>query len=435
MGCGTPDKPFEVKIVKAADLPAEKDTPQKCGTDANGSRLAFDLGKSDIKVVAVKDNEVLYSKETEWDVTNPDPEYHFKAVTAALKIARDEAYPDGKIDAVGGSTTGTVTADSKAIWCDLFPNVSHADFQAKVVDFHHRVVEKVAGKVPMKTINDGEVTALAAVQKLGKTKCLGISMGSTEGAGYADKKGDLLGWMNEFGFYKIDLSPDATKDPWTEGHHTGCSHLYLGQRAVTKLAHKVCEVPPNMVYPHPDMLGMYHALHADCLKLVQAAMKDPKQTEKVSELYKTIGVYLGYALAQYSEFYEIDHLMILGRVTKGKGGEVMLDTAKKVLKAEFPDLKIELHTADDHFKAVGQCIAAASLPMTAKLRNPKFGKVGKTKPEQKGLNFYLKCVKAAEPVEGTTSAKESLCGDDTGTIMLSMTSDAQAALCKPGASL
>merc|ERR1712107_443326 len=252
----------------------------------------------------------------------------------------EEAYgPNGKspnceVIAIGGSTTGTVTADSKAIWCDLFPNVSPADFQAKVVDFHKRVVKEVAGKdVPMKTINDGEVTALAAVQKIGANSCLGISMGSTEGAGYADENGDLLGWMNEFGFYRIDLNPDAPMDPWTEGHHTGCSHLYLGQRAVSKLAHKVCEVPPEMVYPHPKMLGMYHALHADCLKRVQKAMADPEQQPKVKELYETIGVYLGYALAQYSEFYKIEHLMILGRVTKGKGGDVMLAAAREVLKA------------------------------------------------------------------------------------------------------
>merc|ERR1719277_2133413 len=99
------------------------------------------------------------------------------------------------------------------------------------------------------------------------------------------------------------------------------------------------------------MLNMNHALHANCLKLVQAAMKDSKQEPKVRELYETIGVYLGYALAQYSEYYEIDHLMILGRVTKGDGGKVMLDTARKVLQTEFPDLSIELHTADDHFKA------------------------------------------------------------------------------------
>merc|ERR1719343_1175441 len=133
-----PDKPFEVKIVPASALPAGYDTPQQCGKEANGCRLAYDLGKSDIKTVAVKDNEILYSKETEWDVTNPDPEYHFNAVCSALKLAK-AALP--RVDAVGGSTTGTITADSKAIWCDLFPNVSHADFQAKVVDFHHNVVK------------------------------------------------------------------------------------------------------------------------------------------------------------------------------------------------------------------------------------------------------------------------------------------------------
>jgi len=188
-------------------------------------------------------------------------------------------------------------------------------------------------------------------------------MGSTEGAGYANADGYLLGWMNEFGFYKLDLNPEAPIDPWTEGHHTGCSHLYLGQRAASKLAHKVIDVPENMVYPHDDMLGMYHALHANCLKLVQKAMADPEREPTVRLLYETMGVYLGYALAQYSEFYTIDHVMVLGRVSKGKGGDVMFEKAREVLNTEFPDLKIELHSADDHFKAVGQCIAAAALPI------------------------------------------------------------------------
>merc|ERR1711912_40331 len=111
---------------------------------------------------------------------------------------------------------------------------------------------------------------------------------------------------------------------------------------------------------------MYHSLHADCLKKVQKAMADEAQRPKVQELYQTIGVYLGYALAQYSEFYKIDHLMILGRVSKGEGGDLMMATAKKVLETEFPDLPpITFHTADDHFKAVGQCIAAAALPPLA----------------------------------------------------------------------
>merc|ERR1712159_829958 len=164
--------------------------------------------------------------------------------------------------------------------------------------------------------------------------------------------------MGEMCYIRLDLNPDAPTDPWTKGAHTGISHLYLGQRGATKLAAKAgVDVPDNLVFPHPDMCTIRHENHAQCLKLIQAAMKDPTQTEQVKQLYVTVGVYLGYALAQYSEFYKIDHVMILGRVSKGKGGDLMLDTAKKVLQEEFPEYaNITFHTADDHFKGVGQCI-------------------------------------------------------------------------------
>lgn len=359
--CGTPDVAFEVKIVDVKDLPTGKDTPQVCGKDANGCRLAFDLGKSDIKTVAVKDGEVLYSKETEWDVTNVDPDYHYKAIVDALNLAK-ASLP--KVDAVGGSATGTVSGDNEATWCDIFPNVPPDVYKAKVVDIFKRMAKEVAGDVPLKVINDGEVTALAAVQKIGKGSILGISMGSSEGGGYANEDGNLNGWINEMCYIKLDLNPEAPTDPWTKGCHRGISHMYLGQRGATKLAAKAgVKVPENYVYPHPDMCTIKHEDHAQCLKLIQEAMKDPAQEPKVRQLYETVGVYLGYGLAQYCEFYKIDHVMILGRVSKGKGGDLMLDVAKKVLMAEFPQFgHIQFHTADDHFKAVGQCIAAAALP-------------------------------------------------------------------------
>eukprot|EP00933_Yihiella_yeosuensis_P030759 TRINITY_DN2433_c2_g1_i1.p1 TRINITY_DN2433_c2_g1~~TRINITY_DN2433_c2_g1_i1.p1 ORF type:complete len:490 (+),score=133.22 TRINITY_DN2433_c2_g1_i1:100-1569(+) len=358
--CGTPDKPFEVKIVSASELPDNKDTPQVCGTDAYGCRLAFDLGKSDIKSVAVKDNEVLYSMETEWDVTNPDPEYHYKMITEELRKAK-AVLP--KVDAVGGSATGTVSGDNEATWCDIFPNVPPDVYKAKVVDIFKRMAKDVAGDVPLKVINDGEVTALAAVTKLGgKGNVMGISMGSSEGAGYANADGNLVGWINELCYVRLDLNPEAPTDPWTKGMHRGMSHMYLGQRGATKLAAKAgVPVPDNYVYPHPDLCTMKHEDHAKCLKLIQKAMvDDPEHTKK---LYITQGTYLGYALAQYCEFYKIDHVMILGRVSKGDGGDLMLATAKNVLRKEFPQFQhIQFHTADDKFKAVGQCIAAAALP-------------------------------------------------------------------------
>merc|ERR1711907_221477 len=153
-------------------------------------------------------------------------------------------------------------------------------------------------------------------------------MGSSEGGGYANSDGNLMGWINELCYIKLDMNPKAPTDPWTKGAHRGISHMYLGQRGATKNAYKICEVPENYKYPHPDMCTIKHE-----------------------------------DLAQYTEFYKIDHVMILGRVSKGDGGDLMLKTASEVLATEFPEIPpITFHTADDHFKAVGQCIAAAALP-------------------------------------------------------------------------
>merc|ERR1712160_119508 len=120
---------------------------------------------------------------------------------------------------------------------------------------------------------------------------------------------------------KLDMNPRAPTDPWTKGEHRGMSHMYLGQRGATKNAHKICEVPENYVYPHPDMCTIKHEDHAKCLKLIQKAMTLPEKEPQVRQIYETVGVYLGYALAQYCEFYPIEHVMILGRVSKGAGGD------------------------------------------------------------------------------------------------------------------
>merc|ERR1719215_443595 len=238
-----------------------------------------------------------------------------------------------------------------------------AVYKEKVVGIFKRIAKDLAGDVPLKVINDGEVTALAAVAKIKHGNVMGISMGSSEGAGYANKDGNLMGWISELCYVKLDLNPKAPTDPWSKGAHRGLSHLYLGQRGATKLAVKGgVEVPDNYKFPHKDMCTIKHEHHAQCLKLIQKAMEKIPEGD-VRKIYETCGVYLGYALAQYSEFYKIDHVMILGRVSKGAGGDIMLATAKKVLQEEFPEIpSITFHTADDHFKAVGQCIAAAALP-------------------------------------------------------------------------
>ena len=86
--------------------------------------------------------------------------------------------------------------------------------------------------------------------------------------------------------------------------------------------------------------------------------------EGAAKIFRTIGVCFGYAVAYYALFYEIDHVLIMGRVTSGNGGSLLIQKAQEVLHRDFPDLaaKITLHLPDEKSRRVGQSVAAASLP-------------------------------------------------------------------------
>ena len=86
--------------------------------------------------------------------------------------------------------------------------------------------------------------------------------------------------------------------------------------------------------------------------------------EKAPLVYQTIGTYFGYAIAHYADLYDFHNLLILGRVTSGEGGEIIIEKGKQVLADEFPELaeKIHLRTPNEQDKRHGQAVAAASLP-------------------------------------------------------------------------
>jgi len=360
-------EPWIVGIVSEKELPANKDVPVICGKEATGCRIAFDLGKSDVKCVAVKDGDVIDSAETEWDVTNPDPQYHYDVIVKAMKAIA--AKLPGPIEAIGGSATGAVSADSEATWCDCFPNVAPDLYKERVVPIFNDIAKNEFGGVPIKVINDGEVTAVAGGQMVGAGCLFGISLGSSEGSGYVDADGNLTGWINENAYNPFDINPEGAVNVWSP--HRGDASMYLGQRAATRLAKKGgIDLPADMMPEHPSMNAASHVPHAQCLKKIQAAMKDPKLEPQARKIYETIGVFMGYAIAQYCEYLDIKHVLILGRVTTGVGGDIMMEYARKVLAADFPELAdIKFHTPTEHMKRVGQCVAAAALPELKKRKN------------------------------------------------------------------
>ena len=60
--------------------------------------------------------------------------------------------------------------------------------------------------------------------------------------------------------------------------------------------------------------------------------------------------------------------MILGRVTSGLGGEVVLETAKTVLGDVYPEWseKIDVFMPDEKTRRLGQSVAAAQIPTIRK---------------------------------------------------------------------
>jgi len=201
-------------------------------------------------------------------------------------------------------------------------------------------------------MNDGDVTALAGALSLQQTGMLGVAMGSSEAAGFMDKKGRILGWLNELAFAPVDYNPKAAADEWSGD--TGVGALYFSQQAVNKLlpAAKI-KLPAKMDLPE---------------RLVEVQKLMAAGDERAAKIYETIGVYLGYSIPHYVDFYDFAHMLILGRVTTGAGGDIVLTKAREVLDLEFREVasNIAIHVPDEKTRRVGQAVAAASLPKTKK---------------------------------------------------------------------
>jgi hypothetical protein len=156
------DRPFEMVRVAQNQLPGAQEDPEKVGLDVSGCRLSFDLGKSDFKVVACIDGTPTYHGEHEWDIYQTNPEYHFDLVLSKLKEA---AATMPRVDSVGGASAG-VPIKNDCVWNDCFPRVSREDYQRVCLPFFKNLARAFGDDVPLKVMNDGEVTAVAGVQML-----------------------------------------------------------------------------------------------------------------------------------------------------------------------------------------------------------------------------------------------------------------------------
>lgn len=339
------ERPFEVvHIPDVANAPRDIESASPVGRHLDGCRIGFDAGGSDRKVSAVINGEAVYSEEVVWfPKTQTDPHYHYQGIVEAMRTAASHM---PRVDAIGVSSAG-IYIDNRIMVASLFLKVADGDFDKHVKDMYIRAAKEIAD-VPLVVCNDGDVTALAGAMELGDGNVLGIAMGTSEAGGFVDGDGNITGWLNELAFAPVDANPDAMVDEWSGD--IGCGVKYFSQDGVIKLA-PAAGIELNDDDPPGERL-----------KVVQQLMEqdDPRAVR----IYESIGVYLGYALPWYAQFYDIRHLLLMGRVTSGKGGSILVNAARLVLDAQFPDLaaKIAIHLPDESSRRVGQSVAAASLP-------------------------------------------------------------------------
>jgi predicted NBD/HSP70 family sugar kinase len=337
-----------LEVIHTRDLPPEHSETKPLGRHLEGCRIGFDLGGSDRKVAAVIDGRVVFSDETVWDpYYKPDPQYHFDGVMDSLKKAAAHL---PRVDAIGGSAAG-VYVNNRVKAGSLFRGVPEDVFNARVKDLFLDI-RKAWNGVPFELVNDGEVTALAGSMSLGANAILGIALGTSTAAGYVTPDGNITSWLNELAFVPVDYNPAAPTDEWSGDYGVGAQ--YFSQQCVGRLMPAAgIDSPSDMPLP-------------ERLKHVQSLMLDGDPRAK--KIYETIGTYVGYGVAHFARFYDLRHVLVLGRVTSGPGGDDIVAGAREVLEVEFPELarQILFHVPDEHDKRHGQAIAAASLPALAR---------------------------------------------------------------------
>jgi predicted NBD/HSP70 family sugar kinase len=345
---GVYEHPFTVVICAADAVPGERETSVPLGRHLDGCRVGFDLGGSDRKCAAVKDGEVIFSEEVVWDPYHEtDPQYHYDGVVDSIKRAAAHL---PRIDAIGGSAAG-VYVNNRVRVGSLYRGIRAKDpalFEKKIAGMFIEIGKQFG--VPMEVVNDGEVTALAGSMSLGENPVLGVAMGTSVAAGYVNKDGNITGWLNELAFVPVDYRENGPADEWSGDG--GCGVQYFCQQGTARIAAQA---------------GMDLGSGKLPTKLVNLQKKMADGDELAAKVYETVGIEFGYAVAHFADFYDMNRLLILGRVTSGKGGDLVIVKAKEVLEKEFPELaaQITMSTPDEKMKRVGQSIAAASLPATA----------------------------------------------------------------------
>ncbi|MDR2266205.1 MAG: ROK family protein [Christensenellaceae bacterium] len=326
-------------VTNPDEFPISCNKAKTISKNLGGRRIGFDAGGSDRKVTACVDGKVVFERETIWHPkTRSDIGYHIAGVRDDIDAAIFKL--GGSFDSIGVSTAGIVI-DGELRRSSLLRMVPGSDIIEKGFGLF-KDLETVYHK-PIKVANDGDAAALAGAFETGSGRMIGASMGTSFAGGYVDRDMRILGYLNEFAFIPVDMSNDAPIDEWSGDR--GCGVSYHSQDAAIRLALEV------------DIDLTAGKTPAEKLNIIKDLAE--RGDNRALDVYDTMGEYFGYTALWLQQFYDIDKIMYLGRVSSGRGGQIILSKANQILKMEKS--LAQIISPSETQKRLGQSYAAALL--------------------------------------------------------------------------
>ena len=316
MGHLVHERPFEVIPCAIEEVPAEMEVGTSLGRHLDGCRIGFDLGASDRKVSAVIDGRWFTAKKSSGSRAS--------MLTPSTTI--------GEIRH-GAEDCCFQNAACRCYWRqfgrDLYRQPPNGGFAFP----RHPARALRRDQISVPAPATGAQRAVGSDQRwrchrpgrldvAGRQRRLGNCDGLQPGGRICGYQGRIRGWLNELCFAPIDYTPSAPVDEWSGD--IGCGSQYFSQQCVFRLAPQAgIQIPTELT---------------DAEKLNLSRKSWTAGHEGAVKIWQSMGIYLGYALAHYADFYDIKHVLILGRCTSGLGGKLILDGARRVLAVEFPEL-------------------------------------------------------------------------------------------------
>lgn len=342
--------PFEIVRGPVVDRSDEGSGVPAQGDPKRGRHIGVDLGGSDVKVVAMRDGELLHHEKMDWRPRGMMRGRQVLDVVEDMVGRALSAARLGRIDGIGLSTAGIVVGN-RVVVSGIFSGLAAEEFDGWVAPMGAKL-SRAFGGAPTQVAHDGDMTPLWAYVHMGIKRVLGLSLGTGLGAGFVDEHGQVSGMLCEVGKTILDMDAEAPEHIYNKTR--GAALHYCSQNAVFRLAEGA-----GIALDHVDML-------AEKLRRVQALVDSGDRS--ATAVFEAVGRDLAVAVAEFHDYFHMAHVVLVGRVTAGRGGEILLASADAALKRDFPEVadEVRLHVPDspagidrNTFSEFAQAMAAA----------------------------------------------------------------------------